>query len=207
MSEALDQHPGENGVGGSARDGFPGLPVKHPLLMFNKYVDPSETFMGFGAASALNASERWAEPAEVIEDGPEILDSPYYELLTTIDAANSRYWIRKFNSFSEERFNSSWNWPSFFFGPLRYFMKGICFRTVIYILVIYGFFFLSELIMGTKIVESRIITFSMSLAVYAFFGIAGSNDYYRFCLKHKDNIARAKKAKKIGLVFFVYIWF
>jgi hypothetical protein len=37
----------------------------------------------------------------------------------------------------------------------------------------------------------------------------GSNDYFRFCLKYKDDIKGAKRAKtlgKINIVLFAAVW-
>ena len=63
----------------------------------------------------------------------ELEESPLYNLLTEIDASNRDHWIKKFKQFKEGQFNRSWNWPSFFLGTPRYFLKGMSGRGALYL--------------------------------------------------------------------------
>ena len=130
--------------------------------------------------------------------------SPFYGLLKAIDPSNMEVWERKFETFKPDRFNWSWNWPSFFFGFYRYFLKGISIRVLVYVLaaVIY-FFTVNFLVAGLEM--GRAVEVVARLLVNVFFGIRGSHDYYRFCLKHKDDLFRARRAKKIGMINFVLL--
>ena len=47
------------------------------------------------------------------------------------------------------------------------------------------------------------------VGVSVFYASMGSNDYYRFCLKYKDNIKGARRARLIGkvnVVLFAGVW-
>lgn len=186
-------------------DGGEGQSYPNPLSVYEKYVSPAEDIAGIGRNYAAQTAEEWSHMESVQEVGTQFIDSPFYELITAIDSNYSRYWLEKFSTFDEHRFNWSWNWPSFFFGPYRYFFKGIRLRTIFYILAIFVLFYLFELIFGTNIEDGRFLSGLLNLAVVIFFGMRGSHDYYLFCLKYQNDIPGAKAAKKTGIVFLVLL--
>ncbi|UCG38354.1 MAG: zinc ribbon domain-containing protein [bacterium] len=135
----------------------------------------------------------------------ELEASPFYKLLTEIDLSNRDHWIRKFKGFEEGKFNRSWNWPSFFFGSLRYFLKGMSARGVLYL---FGAVVLSlgaSALLGSQTVPGNPFNYVISIAINVFYASMGSNDYYRFCLRYKDNIRGAKRARTIGKINFILL--
>jgi len=131
------------------------------------------------------------------------LDSPFYELLTAVDPGNREDWLIKFKRFKEGRFNLAWNWPSYFFGPWRYFLKGMSLKAVLYIV---PFAFAAGLI-NTTAGGRSIVNMCLGFAASVFYGVMGSNDYYKFCRKYRSNIAGAKKTKKMGKInLFLFIF-
>ncbi|MDF1537204.1 MAG: DUF2628 domain-containing protein, partial [bacterium] len=103
--------------------------------------------------------------------------------------------LSKFGRFEEDRFNLSWNWPSFFFGPLRYFVKGMWKEGIFYTLCL-GFF---AGILSGFMFRDALLWYLLGGTV---FGTLGSHDYYRFCLKYRDDIPGAGKARAIGMISF-----
>jgi hypothetical protein len=138
--------------------------------------------------------------SSVVKSQKTLEESPFYNLLSEIDESNRKYWIAKFKGFKEEQFNRSWNWPSFFFGPMRYFLKGMSGRGALYLFVFVVVTVMSVTVAGEQGATSTLVNSLTGLALSAFFAAMGSNDYYRFCLKYRDNIPGAKRAKFIGKI-------
>ena len=124
--------------------------------------------------------------------------TPMEKFLLAITPGSWVVWSRQFRHFRDGRFNFALNWPSFFFGPFRYFVKGLWTKGVLYAL-------------GTGLIMA-LLTWLMPKGFFwwylisaIFFGVMGSNDYYRFCLKYIDDIPGAIRAKQIGAVCFVVL--
>lgn len=121
--------------------------------------------------------------------------TPMEELLQAMSPSKRTHWMNRFSLFEEGKFNLSWNWPSFFFGPLRYFSKGIWIHGILYTA---GAGFVLG-VMAEFWFEHFLLWYVLN---GTFFGIMGSNDYYKFCLKYRDDIPGARKAKNIGTLCF-----
>lgn len=151
---------------------------------------------------------------EVDADGSEkaqakLEESPFYNLLTEIDESNKEHWIKKFKHFKEGQFNESWNWPSFFIGPMRYFFKGMSGRGALYLFAGIALYAVIGAIFGPQDLESNPLYRLIGGLVNVVFAAMGSNDYFRFCLKYKDNIKGARRARiigKINIVLFAVVW-
>jgi len=139
----------------------------------------------------------------------ELEESPLYNLLTEIDASNRDHWIKKFKQFKEGQFNRSWNWPSFFLGTPRYFLKGMSGRGALYLFAGIVLYIIIGAIFGRQDMEANPFRTITGVGVSVFYASMGSNDYYRFCLKYKDNIKGARRARLIGkvnVVLFAGVW-
>jgi hypothetical protein len=121
--------------------------------------------------------------------------TPMEELLLAVTPDNKAHWIQKFSKFEEGKFNPSWNWPSFFLGPLRYFVKGLWQRGLAY-----GLGAGLVTVSMARVFSEGVLLWHLAGSI--FFGVMGSNDYYRFCLKYQGNIPGARKARLIGMICF-----
>ena len=119
--------------------------------------------------------------------------SPFHDLLTEIDKKNRAHWIKTFNGFVEGKYNLAWNWPSFIFGPFRYFVKGMWAKGIGYGL--FAAFFQAFLVSAI----GGGVFFMAWLATTAFFALMGSNDYYKFCLCYKEDLKGAKRETALGV--------
>jgi hypothetical protein len=127
---------------------------------------------------------------------PEEAISPFHDLLTLINKGGRHYWKKRFKTFEEGRFNFSWNWPSFFFGSLRYCQKGMWLKGILYRL---GAGAIQAILIWTV---GWSVLFMSWLGTAVFFGVMGANDYHLFCLKHRENLIGAKKQATIGMIIF-----
>jgi len=133
-------------------------------------------------------------PVRIGKTPPKKEVPPFQDLLTEIDKKNKAHWIKKFSGFVEGKYNFGWNWPSFFFGPLRYCLKGMWLKGILYRL-------------GAGIIQVFLIStfgwevfFQSWLATAIFFGMMGANDYYLFCSRYREDLKVAKKQKATGIV-------
>ncbi len=143
------------------------------------------------------------------KDRETLEDSPFYKLLSEIDVNNRDHWVKTFKHFKEGQFNRSWNWPSFFLGTPRYFLKGMSGRGVLYLFAGIALYALVTAVSGRQGLEPYPFQAITGIGVNVFYASMGSNDYFRFCLKHKDDIKGAKRAKtlgKINIVLFAIVW-
>lgn len=119
--------------------------------------------------------------------------SPFRDLLGHIDKKNSARWMKVFKTFEEEKYNLFWNWPSFFFGPIRYWLKGMWAKGLTYLLIILLFQKILISVFGGG------IFFLTCLGAAVFFALMGANDYYLFCLKYREDIVGARNQKAWGI--------
>jgi hypothetical protein len=121
---------------------------------------------------------------------------PFRDLLDHIDKKNRSHWMKAFSTFKEGKYNIAWNWPSFFFGPWRYCWKGMWLKGITYRM-------LALLIQAFLVsVFGSGIHFFAWLGTAGFFALRGSNDYYLFCIKYRENLDAAKKQTNIGIAIF-----
>jgi len=138
---------------------------------------------------------------------------PYYKILTEIDRENRGYWLDIFSKFEETEKYRKWNWPSFFFGTLRYFWKGLWKKGLIIIGIYYiaMLSFVSINILFKHNIENPQVhffyfNFLMELAIRIYLGYFGSEDYFKFVKSLEEDVVRAKKERKIGrILFFVML--
>lgn len=154
------------------------------------------------SGDAINNKER-----EYIES------HPYYKILSEIDIQNRGYWFDVFSKFDETEKYRKWNWPSFFFGTLRYFWKGLWKKGLIIIGIYYIAIlsFVSINVLFKQNIENQQIHFFyfnilIELAIKIYLGYFGSEDYFKFVKNLGEDVVRAKKERKIGrILFFVML--
>lgn len=108
--------------------------------------------------------------------------------LEKLDKDNAKHWSAKFSGFKERGFNRSWNWPSFFFGPLWYISKGMWARGLIHMGL-----FATALLMVPPLVTSfdsissigpigtgALARRFLSLAFRIYWGRVSSHDYFHY---------------------------
>ena len=108
--------------------------------------------------------------------------------LRELDKSNYKHWSEKFSGFKMKGFNRSWNWPSFFLGPIWYISKGMWPRGLIHAgLFATAFLMVPPLVtsfepissigpIGTGAVARRLL----SLAFRIYWGTVSSNDYFHY---------------------------
>lgn len=134
------------------------------------------------------------DPAETEGILPEVELLPFRDILIHIDKKNRVHWMKRFSTFEEGKFNLAWNWPSFFFGPLRYCWKGMWGKGIIYRLIA---LFIQAFLVSVFDASIFLLTW---LGTAGFFALMGANDYFLFCLKYREDLDGAKKQMTIGIV-------
>lgn len=143
----------------------------------------------------------WPDVPEERAPGSTEPEQRFNSLLKEIDPANSDHWLRKFSNFREGRFNNAWNWPSFFFGPYRYFLKGMYVRAILYMVPVAVVYQLMAIELG----EGNPLGNLLNLGWGVFFAVRGSHDYFLFCVKYENDLKGAKKSKKLGIANFILL--
>jgi hypothetical protein len=157
---------------------------------------------------------------EYIEDGlfsiknaaktttfPEKTDSnPYVEILNKIDSKNKEHWIKIFDLLENKKNISRydlWNWPSFIFGPWRYYWKGLWRKALLieasaYVIgIAIGFIFYKYF----DRIEPLLVFGNFLIKIY--FGVSGSKDYYQFIKTYNNDIEKSKKEIRIGRIILI----
>jgi len=138
---------------------------------------------------------------------------PSAPVLSAIDKDNKRHWLRKFEKFDSSPGYRNWNWPSFFFGPYRYFWKGMWKKG----LLIYGVLVCIEI--ALMFLAPTMPSYSanplssggdqgplavvVGLLIKVYLGNVGSRDYHKFVNSFDGEVSKAKSALTIGRVLFI----
>jgi hypothetical protein len=108
--------------------------------------------------------------------------------LRKVDRPNAGHWSEKFSGFKEKGFNRSWNWPSFFLGPIWYIKKGMWARGLIFMgLFATAFLMVPPLVTSFESISSigpigtgAVVRRLLSLSFHIYWGKVSSHDYFQY---------------------------